>query len=277
VSKAIEGAQKRVEGRNFEIRKHLLEYDDVMNSQREFVYVRRNEIMEKEAITEQIDGYISDIAQATAESFSYERKYMADWDHEGLELYLRTHFGISFSYSDEYAKYTVDEFTALISPLIANAYRSKAAVIGDDNLKHLERMVALRVIDTKWREHLLQMDELRDGIWTVGYGERNPLVEYKLKGFAIFHDMMLAMKQDIVEMLCKVQVQAEAVFDDRPAQYRPVGRAQHAEVGQFAQAPVAGAPNYAQAAEQLGQRRHDTVHAPVEGGVKRKKTRRDRR
>jgi preprotein translocase subunit SecA len=153
-------------------------------------------------------------------------------------------------------------------------YGSKAEIIGESNLRTLERMVSLRVIDTKWREHLLTMDELRDGIWTVGYGERNPLVEYKLRGFKIFGELQEAIKEDIVEILMKVQVQQEQSFDEAPAQYRRMGREQHAEVGQFG---TGGVPQQNDGTPFVNPDRKKKDAAPVEGGVKRKKTRRDRR
>ena len=166
---------------------------------------------------------------------------------------------------------TAEDFAVEYIPVIQKEYRKKSDIIGEDNLSTLERMVGLRVVDSKWREHLYTMDELRDGIWTVGYGERNPLVEYKLRGFRIFNDMIAAMKQDIVEMLCKVHVQTSQTFENRPSQYRAVGRAHHAEVEQFQKGGIPLAPQEAPS-------HHHKVHEvkPVEGGVKRKKTRRGR-
>ncbi len=272
VSRAIESSQKRVEGRNFEIRKHLLEYDDVMNSQREYVYSRRNEILENDDISSEIEFYIKDTLLSIAEMFSDDKKFMSEWDYDALATYMKSKFGVDFVYdADKHSKMTAEDFAVEFIPVIQKEYRKKSDIIGEDNLNTLERMVGLRVVDSKWREHLYTMDELRDGIWTVGYGERNPLVEYKLRGFRIFNDMIAAMKQDIVEMLCKVHVQTSQTFENRPSQYRAVGRAHHAEVEQFQKGGIPLAPQEAPL-------HHHRVHEvkPVEGGVKRKKTRRGR-
>ncbi|MBP7901376.1 MAG: preprotein translocase subunit SecA [Spirochaetes bacterium] len=272
VSRAIESSQKRVEGRNFEIRKHLLEYDDVMNSQREYVYSRRNEILEKEDISSEIESYIKDTLLSISDMFSDDKKYISEWDYDALGAYMKSKFGVDFVYnSEKHSKMTAEDFAVEYIPVIQKEYRKKSEIIGEENLNTLERMVGLRVVDSKWREHLYTMDELRDGIWTVGYGERNPLVEYKLRGFRIFNDMIAAMKQDIVEMLCKVHVQTSQTFEKKPSQYREVGRAHHAEVEQFQKGGIPLAP-------QEGPSHHHRVHdvKPVEGGVKRKKTRRGR-
>jgi len=272
VSRAIESSQKRVEGRNFEIRKHLLEYDDVMNSQREYVYSRRNEILENDDISSEIESYIKDTLLSISDMFSDDKKFMSEWDIDALGAYMKSKFGIEFDYnSDKHSKMTAEDFAVEYIPIIQKEYRKKSDIIGEDNLNTLERMVGLRVVDSKWREHLYTMDELRDGIWTVGYGERNPLVEYKLRGFRIFNDMIAAMKQDIVEMLCKVHVQTSQTFENRPSQYRAVGRAHHAEVEQFQKGGIPIAP---QEAPLHNHRVHEVK--PVEGGVKRKKTRRGR-
>ena len=204
--------------------------------------------------------------------FSDDKKFMSEWDYDALATYMKSKFGVDFVYdADKHSKMTAEDFAVEFIPVIQKEYRKKSDIIGEDNLNTLERMVGLRVVDSKWREHLYTMDELRDGIWTVGYGERNPLVEYKLRGFRIFNDMIAAMKQDIVEMLCKVHVQTSQTFENRPSQYRAVGRAHHAEVEQFQKGGIPLAPQEAPL-------HHHRVHEvkPVEGGVKRKKTRRGR-
>lgn len=271
VSRAIESSQKRVEGRNFEIRKHLLEYDDVMNSQREFIYSKRNDILENDIITDKIDEYIKDSIYSIADMFSYEKKYMSEWEMVDLTQFIKSKFGINFIYDDDrHSKCTDEDFVGEMLPAVKAEYGKKASIIGEENLKTLERMVALRVIDSKWREHLYTMDELRDGIWTVGYGERNPLVEYKIRGFKIFDDMIATMKLDMVEMLCKVHVQTTQNFERKPAQYHEVGKAHHAEVEQFQRGGIPLSEDV-----HVSHKQRDSK--PVEGGVKRKKTRRGRR
>ncbi|MBN1534923.1 MAG: preprotein translocase subunit SecA [Spirochaetes bacterium] len=275
VTKAIASAQKRVEGRNFDIRKHLLEYDDVMNSQREFIYKERNEILDGEDISYKFDTYIREVCANKFEIFTNGKRHPEEWDLDGISNWMKYRFTVDIDF-EETNPYNLgyDEFLdALIDKFIA-LYKHKEKSLGPENMRTLERLLSLQVIDSKWREHLLAMDELRDGIWTVGYGEKNPLVEYKLQGFMIFKDMMLNLKEEILEYMMKVQV--EQVIEETEHEYNVVGSEHHAEIGQFGSGgiPVHDTPT--------PERRRSTPeekHAVVatSGGVKRKKTRRSRR
>ena len=269
VSKAIENAQKRVEGRNFEIRKHLLEYDDVMNSQREFIYKERNEILEGEDISYKIREYMDEICEGGVDTFSQGMKKVGDWDVEGLKLWTKSRFLVDLDDIDIERSDLAQEFQTRLT----KSYEAKEAELGPENMRTLERMITLQVIDSKWREHLLSMDELRDGIWTVGYSERNPLVEYKLQGFSIFNDMLASMKEDIIEFLMKVQVR-EVLQEEEEYEYRAIGNVYHAEVEQFGTGGILSTASESRPLHK-GQARED--QPAVEGGVKRKKTRRSRR
>jgi len=275
VTKAIASAQKRVEGRNFEIRKHLLEYDDVMNSQREFIYKKRDEILEGEDISGKIDEYFQDVIADAAEQYSDGKKSVSDWDLDALKAHLAGKFG--FNLDEEapgFKSMSTDSFIDEISAAMFKKYKSKESHIGTPNLRHLERMIALQVIDTKWREHLLAMDELRDGIWTVGYGARDPLVEYKLRGFGIFQEIIIRIKLDIVEFLMKVQFRETEEPAVRPAFTAPRVQEVHQEFDQFGAKENFGAP---QQSAQIISNKPKEASGPIEGGSKRKKTRRSRK
>ncbi|HNX60109.1 MAG TPA: preprotein translocase subunit SecA, partial [Spirochaetota bacterium] len=226
VSKAIASAQKRVEGRNFEIRKHLLEYDDVMNSQREYIYGKRDEILEGEDISPLVKQYMDDIITVISEDYSEGKKNVSEWDVEPLKTFLSKTFSIDVD-REGMNILTMNDvaFRKAIKDAMLKISSQKESQIGTENMRHVERMIALQVIDQKWREHLLAMDELRDGIWTVGYGERNPLVEYKLRGFRIFQETLLTIKREIVEFLMKVQFRESEVPREEPKKNTvPMGR-----------------------------------------------------
>jgi preprotein translocase subunit SecA len=268
VSRAIASAQKRVEGRNFEIRKHLLEYDDVMNSQREYIYGRRDEILEGEDITHFITQYMDDVVKDVSEQFSNEKKNVSEWDLDAMIAYLQSKFAMSFDLT-ELQKMNADSFEKMLKDAIVKRHKEKEERIGAANMRHVERMIALQVIDTKWREHLLSMDQLRDGIWTVGYGERNPLIEYKLRGFRIFQESLFSIKQEIVELLMKVQFRENEDFrpEESAAQEIPSGKEVRQEMSPFGETGQNIAASSAQ--KKTGK--------PTEGGTKRKKTSRSRR
>ncbi len=274
VSKAIENAQKRVEGRNFEIRKHLLEYDDVMNSQREFIYRERNEILEGEDISGKIRQYIDEVAEGLAEMYTGGSRHQDEWDIDGMVQYLKSSLGIDTS-PIESKEFSFPDLKDTIGEALRSTYDAKEREIGSENMRMLERIVALQVIDTKWREHLLNMDELRDGIWTAGYGERNPLVEYKLRGFQVFNEMLAVLKEDITEFIFRAQVREFHPEEEEPREYRMMGQEYHAEVEQFG---GGGIPSQEAVQPQMLRRMAPKEEEQAtEGGSKRKKTRRSRR
>ncbi len=270
VSKAIANAQKRVEGRNFEIRKHLLEYDDVMNSQREFIYRERADLLEGEDISENIRNYIRSTCEIGVEIYSEGKKHPEDWDLDALKSWMRSTFMVDIDYNEiDPHRLSYREFVEAIQNRVLAEYKKKEDEVGSEPMRAVERMISLQVIDTKWREHLLAMDELRDGIWAVGYSERNPLVEYKLRAFEAFNMMLERMRQDIVEFLMKVQIRERV---EEEIEFKKLGVELRPEVGQFGEG---GIPHSPQPVQVRQGKESDT--APVTGGVKRKKTRRSRR
>lgn len=270
VSKAIANAQKRVEGRNFEIRKHLLEYDDVMNSQREYIYRERSDLLEGEDISENIRNYIRSTCEIGVEIFSEGKKHPEDWDLDALKTWARSTFLVDLDYNElNPHKLSYRDFVAALQEKMLSEYRRKEEEVGTEPMRAVERMISLQVIDTKWREHLLGMDELRDGIWAVGYSERNPLVEYKLRAFEAFNGMLERMRQDIVEFLMKVQIRERI---EEEIEFKKMGEEFRPEVGQFGEGGIPLAPQPAQV-----RHKDDAEMVQVTGGVKRKKTRRSRR
>ncbi|MBP7602387.1 MAG: preprotein translocase subunit SecA [Spirochaetes bacterium] len=270
VSKAIANAQKRVEGRNFEIRKHLLEYDDVMNSQREFIYRERADLLEGEDISENIRNYIRSTCEIGVEIYSEGKKHPEDWDLDALKSWMRSTFLVDIDYNEiDPHRLSYRDFVEAIQNRMLDEYKKKEDEVGSEPMRAVERMISLQVIDTKWREHLLAMDELRDGIWAVGYSERNPLVEYKLRAFDAFNMMLERMRQDIVEFLMKVQIRERV---EEEVAFKKLGEELRPEVGQFGEGGIPHSPQPVQVKH--GQ---ESEAAPVTGGVKRKKTRRSRR
>ena len=168
-----------------------------------------------------------------------------------------------------------DEFEEGLAGALAEGYRKKEESLGQEDMRTLERMISLQIIDTKWREHLYNMDELRDGIWTLSYGERNPLVEYKIQGFNMFRGMLSTLKEDILEYMMRVQIE-KVVREEPPEPAQNIAGSEfHAEVEQFGAGGIPMSQQAAKATRRPESKKEN--NAPTEGGVKRKKSRRSRR
>ncbi|MDA8079778.1 MAG: preprotein translocase subunit SecA [Nitrospiraceae bacterium] len=203
VSKAIENAQKRVEAQNFDIRKHLLEYDDVMNKQRTEIYAFRREILEGENLKSRIESMIEDSLDELLGIYCPEDKGPSEWDFKGLRDSL---YGV-FSVTAGNLPDNLPSLREQLSADIRSAYDRKVAEIGGDMMAYLEKMIVLQVVDSQWKDHLLAMDHLKEGIGLRGYGQRDPLVEYKREGFTIFAEMSDRISTEIVTRLFKIQIQ----------------------------------------------------------------------
>ncbi len=274
VSKAIESAQKRVEGRNYEIRKHLLEYDDVMNSQREYIYGLRNEILDGEDISEIIKGYFSDIVSNTIDMHTEGKSSPEEWNFAGLLRFFETKYLCPVSLNlEEIRKMKYDDVHERLLNELLKMYGNKENLISENNMRLVERMISLQVIDSKWREHLFQMDELRDGIWTSGYSQKQPIVEYKIKGFRIFEEMISSLKQEIVEYLMKVQIRVDAIAEKAPQSYNRVGQEYHGELEQFSKS--GGIPSGQN--NLRNESKKSKEDKPIHGAVQRKSSRRGKR
>ncbi len=208
ITRSIESAQAKVEGHNFEIRKQLLEYDDVMNQQREVIYQQRREALRGEDLKGDIEEMIYEKAEAIAHLFADEHKLPEDWDFNGLRAAVFQQFNFNLP---EFAADTLDGLTAEgLSELIAEEslriYNAKEAAIGAADFRHLERIVMLQVVDNLWKDHLLSMDHLKEGIGLRGYAQQNPLIVYKKEGFEMFNEMIARVKEETLGMLFRVQI-----------------------------------------------------------------------
>ncbi len=207
VTRAIERAQKRVEAQNFAIRKHLLEYDDVMNQQREVIYDRRLHALEgadlKPEIMEMLDGEVEAKVLAHTDASLVAEK----WDLEGLLEDLRRTFFVDLSMSPQViSELNPEKLRDIVSKAVKAAYQKKEETLGEEMMRQLERFAALRVIDERWKEHLYEMDLIKEGIGLRAYGQKDPLLEYKKEGFDTFREMLERIDQETVELIFRAQV-----------------------------------------------------------------------
>jgi preprotein translocase subunit SecA len=206
VSKQIESAQKRVEGQNFGYRKHVLEYDDVMNKQREAIYGLRRQLLEGEDQKEYLMGIADDIMADMVASHASENTHPEEWDLNALQTAVQQQFG--FDYRDEGIDPTQMGSKELEEKLIAKArekYDEKETIIGAPAMRYHERMLMLQIVDAQWKDHLLAMDHLKEGIGLRGYGQRDPLVEYKKESFTLFEGLMSRIEEDTLRFLFLLQ------------------------------------------------------------------------
>ena len=223
ISKRIEGAQKAVEAQNFESRKHLLEYDDVMNKQREAVYGLRRQLLEGVEQRELIlEDYVGGILSTALDEFAADNVRPEQWNVKGLDESLVDHFGLSLSAAGidphQLARHELGD--AIFDKLKAE-YESKEKILGAETMRYHERMVMLSVIDGLWKDHLLSMDHLKEGIGLRGYAQQDPLVAYKRESFDMFEAMMLKFQEDTVRFLFRMQILGP---DGQPVNAAPAPR-----------------------------------------------------
>ena len=208
ITKRIEAAQKAVEGQNFEARKHLLEYDDVMNKQRQAVYGLRRQLLEgidqKDLI---LEDYVREILGGLLDKYAAKDTHAEDWDIKSLKNQLFTRFGVDIA-AEGIQPETLNrqELGDTIFEKLKERYEAKEQLIGPDAMRHHERIIMLSVIDQQWKDHLLSMDHLREGIGLRGYGQHDPLVEYKRESFDMFEAMMERFEEETVRYLYLMQV-----------------------------------------------------------------------
>ena len=223
VTNAIEKSQRKVEGRNFDMRKTLLEYDDVANDQRTVIYEQRNEVMASEDVSEMIDGIRADVVEETVSEFIPPQSMPEQWDVPGLEAHLASEMSIELpiqQWLDEDKKLYEEKLRERILEEIVAAYRTKEKVVGAESMRKFEKQVFLQVLDTLWKEHLSNMDHLRRGIHLRGYAQKNPKQEYKREAFNLFESMLDSMKRDITRVLCHVKVQTREEMEEVERQRR---------------------------------------------------------
>jgi preprotein translocase subunit SecA len=230
VNKAIERAQKRVEERNFEIRKHLLEYDDVLNEQRKFMYARRDEILADEHLEKRVLSAAEDILDDLLEDY---RKMRGSDDQRLAALLTRlkdTLFYVPREGAESFQGTGAEQIRALVLQELEDDLREKSDEVGQKNLNLFIRFEYLRNIDTRWQDHLESLEALREAVYLRAYGQKNPLLEYKLEGFQIFDSMLAEIRQAIARKIFQVRIRA---VEPQERRRRDLGNARHALMGQF--------------------------------------------
>jgi preprotein translocase subunit SecA len=212
VTKAIENAQKRVEAHNFDIRKHLLEYDDVMNKQRKEIYSFRKELLQGDNLKDRIFSMIDEVVDEMISIYCSEEKHGEEWDLKGLSDAV---YGI-FSIVPNVTPSDSNSLREALSLQIRDAYDRKESEIGSEMLRYIEKILLLQVVDSQWKDHLLAMDHLKEGIGLRGYGQRDPLAEYKKEAFEMFADLTGRMSTEVLSRLFKIQVQKQETIRSEP-------------------------------------------------------------
>jgi preprotein translocase subunit SecA len=218
VTKAIERAQKRVEAQNFSIRKHLLEYDDVMNQQREVIYDRRLAVLEGADLREDLLDLIKTVVEAKVDAHTNASTYPEDWDLVGLKQDLLKTFLVDVKFDQkDVTQLKQDDLKENLYKMALQIYDHKEQILGAELMRELERYAMLRTIDDKWKEHLYDIDQLKTGIGLRAYGQRDPLIEYKKEAFGLFTQMLEAIDEETIELMFKLQpAQQEQAAKGRP-------------------------------------------------------------
>ncbi len=217
VTNAIEKAQRKVEGRNFDIRKSLLEYDDVANDQRHVIYDQRNEVMASDDISDMVEAIRADVVETLVSEHIPPQSMPEQWDIAGLESKLETEVGLKLpiqQWLDEDDKLYEELLRERILKDVVDVYKEKEAVVGSEVMRNFEKQVFLQVLDTLWKEHLSNMDHLRRGIHLRGYAQKDPKQEYKREAFNLFESLLNNIKREVTRILCHVQVQAQEEVEE---------------------------------------------------------------
>ena len=208
ITKSIERAQKKVEDHNYNIRKYVLEYDDVMNQQREVLYEQRRRILRNESLRDTINEMIDKLVTESVDAYADEKLYPEEWDYEGLYKHLSQYFLTEeIMSSQDMEEYSRQELLERLLEIAHAEYQDRVDMLGDAMFGQLEKAIMLRVVDNKWMEHLDNMDMLREGIGLRAYGQKNPLVEYKFEAFDMFQNMIAAIQDETIMALYKIRAQ----------------------------------------------------------------------
>ena len=207
ITRSIENAQKKVEGRNFDMRKHVLEYDDVMNQQREVIYGERRKVLLGDNLREHILGMLGGIIEAQMNQYANEKLYPEEWSLENLITDAEGIYAPKGRMKlEELEDMSRDELQDFLNQVAEESYVQREQLFGEDNMRELEKIIMLRVVDNRWMEHLDRMDMLREGIGLLAYGQRQPLVEYKIRGHEMFNQMIASIQNDIASLIFRVNI-----------------------------------------------------------------------
>ena len=265
VSRAIENAQKKVENHNFEMRKHILEYDDVMNQQRKVIYEQRRQILAGEDLKEEVLGLAEELLDGVLGFYCPENAYPETWDVTGLRDALAAKFSYHLKSDFDARELQREELREKLWETLRQSYEDKEKEISSDVMRHIEKVFMLQAVDHQWKDHLLAMDHLKEGIGLRGYGQKDPLIEYKKEGFDMFEEMKLRIVESTVENLFRIRAAAKE-------QSREIERKQKRQVANLTfvgagDAAAASAPQPVHAGAKVG--RNDPC--PCGSGLKYKK------
>jgi preprotein translocase subunit SecA len=244
VSKQIQNAQRKVEAHNFDIRKNLLDFDDVANDQRKVIYQQRNELLESESVQDAVQAIREDVVAELARRFVPENSVDAQWDVDGLEQTMADDFGIRLGLKQliETRNHEIDdaELVQYVQDAAAKHFEDKEAQVGPEIMRQLEKHLMLNVLDQSWKEHLARMDYLRQGIHLRGYAQKQPKQEYKRESFELFSELLDKVKREVTTMLARVRIRSEDEVAQLEQEERMRAAAQanrmqfqHAEAGGF--------------------------------------------
>jgi preprotein translocase SecA subunit len=219
VTRAIENAQKKVEAHNFDIRKHLLEYDDVLNKQREVIYSQRREVLRGETLKEDVLEMAQGLTEEIVARYADKEVHPSEWDWPGVREGFHHQYNLRFDVKPEdQENLTAEMLTDLAIQRVNEFYEEKEGRFGVPMLRQLEKIIMLQTIDSLWKDHLLNMDHLKEGIGLRGYGQKNPLQEYQKEGFEMFEEMIHRVQEDVVQKLFTVEIARESVAQELEVQ-----------------------------------------------------------
>ena len=231
ITKSIERAQKKVENHNFNIRKYILEYDDVMNQQREVLYEQRRLILNNQSLRETILHMVDNLIIGSMNQYADEKLYPEEWNYEGLLRHLEIYFlepgMLTVEQMEEFGRAELQEH---LIDIAHREYEQREAMIGEANMRELEKAIMLKVVDSKWMEHLDSMDMLKEGIGVRAYGQKNPLVEYKFEAFDMFERMKEAITDDTIMYLYRIQINVETIAEEEPVDHLADAKTHHEDV-----------------------------------------------
>ena len=231
ITKSIERAQKKVENHNFNIRKYILEYDDVMNQQREVLYGQRRLILNNQSLRETILHMVDNLIINSMNQYADEKLYPEEWNYEGLLKHLELYFlepgMLTVEQMEEYGRAELQEH---LIDIAHKEYEKRESLFGEANMRELEKAIMLKVVDSKWMEHLDAMDMLKEGIGLRAYGQKNPLVEYKFEAYDMFESMKEAITDETIMYLYRIQINVETIAEEEPVDHLADAKPHHEDV-----------------------------------------------
>ena len=231
ITKSIERAQKKVENHNFNIRKYILEYDDVMNQQREVLYGQRRLILNNQSLRETILHMVDNLIINAMNQYADEKLYPEEWNYEGLLKHLEIYFlepgMLTVEQMEEYGRAELQEH---LIDIAHKEYEKRESLFGEANMRELEKAIMLKVVDSKWMEHLDAMDMLKEGIGLRAYGQKNPLVEYKFEAYDMFENMKEAITDETIMYLYRIQINVDTIAEEEPVDHLADAKTHHEDV-----------------------------------------------